>query len=152
MSDAGADADHDADQDPGLAARPDQVEDASYRAGAAARRAVLGDTHVDGSLASADEFSSDFQDFLTRHAWGAVWTRPGLDWRTRSCITLALLAGLGRAEELPLHVRGALNNGLTREEIKEVLLHTAVYAGVPAANTAFAVARRTLAEIDGEPS
>jgi 4-carboxymuconolactone decarboxylase len=122
--------------------------DDTYAAGMAMRRAVLGDAHVDRSIAGSDDLTRDFQEFLTRYAWGAVWTREGLGRRERSLITLALLAGLGRAEELPLHVRGALNNGLTREEITEVLLHTAVYAGVPAANTAFAVARRTLAELD----
>ena len=115
-------------------------------AGMAVRRAVLGDAHVDRATAAADDFTGDFQDFITRYAWGEIWARPGLDRRTRSFITLALLAGLGRAEELPLHVRGALNNGLTRDEIKETLLQVAVYAGVPAANTAFAVARRTLDE------
>ena len=112
------------------------------------RREVLGDDHVDRAEASATDFTADFQDFITRYAWEEIWARPGLGRRERSLITLALLAGLGRSEELPLHVRGALNNGLTREEIKEVLLHTAVYAGVPAANTAFAVARKTLAELD----
>jgi 4-carboxymuconolactone decarboxylase len=122
--------------------------DDTYTAGMAMRRAVLGDAHVDRSIAGSDDFTRDFQEFLTRYAWGAVWTREGLGRRDRSLITLALLAGLGRAEELPLHVRGALKNGLSREEITEVLLHTAVYAGVPAANTAFAVARRALAELD----
>lgn len=122
--------------------------DDTYAEGMAMRRAVLGDAHVDRSLAATDDFTRDFQEFITRYAWGAVWTRDGLGRRERSLITLALLAGLGRAEELPLHVRGAVNNGVSREEIKEVLLHTAVYAGVPASNTAFAVARRTLEELD----
>lgn len=120
------------------------------RAGMAVRRAVLGDAHVDRAMAKANAFTADFQDFITRYAWGEVWSRPGLDRRTRSFLTLALLAGLGRAEELPLHVRGALRNGLSPDEIKETLLHVAVYAGVPAANTAFAVADRTLAELDAE--
>ncbi len=123
----------------------------SYDEGMRVRRAVLGDAHVDAAIERTTEFTADFQDFITRYAWGEVWTREGLGRRERSLITLALLAGLGRSEELPLHVRGALNNGLTRDEIKEVLLHTAVYAGVPAANTAFAVARRTLDELDAEP-
>lgn len=114
------------------------------------RRAVLGDAHVDAAIARTGAFTADFQDFITRYAWGEIWTRDGLGRRERSLITLALLAGLGRSEELPLHVRGALNNGLTIEEIKEVLLHTAVYAGVPAANTAFAVAGRTLEELNTE--
>ncbi len=116
-------------------------------AGLAVRRAVLGDAHVDRSLASADAFTADFQEFITRYAWGGVWTREGLDRRTRSCVTLAVLTALRCTEELPLHVRGALNNGLSPAEIAEVLLHTAVYAGVPAANAAFAVARQTLAEL-----
>lgn len=120
-----------------------------HRDGLAVRRAVLGDAHVDRSLAGADDFTADFQALVTRYAWGSVWARDGLSRRDRSLITLALLAGLGRDGELPLHVRGALANGLSRDEIKEVLLHTAVYAGVPAANTAFAVARRTLDGLDG---
>jgi 4-carboxymuconolactone decarboxylase len=120
-------------------------------AGLAVRRAVLGEEHVARSLAAADDFTADFQEFLTRYAWGGVWTRDGLDRRTRSCITLAVLTALHCTQELPLHVRGALNNGLTPEEIKEVLLHTAVYAGVPAANSAFAVARQTLDELGPGP-
>ena len=120
----------------------------TYDEGMAVRRAVLGDAHVDAANSRTDAFTADFQDFITRYAWGEIWTREGLGRRERSLITVALLAGLGRTEELPLHVRGALNNGLTVDEIKEVLLHTAVYAGVPAANTAFAVARQTLADLD----
>lgn len=127
-----------------------RTPDELYEAGMTVRRQVLGDAWVDRATANANEFTADFQEFITRYAWGAVWTRDGLDRRTRSFITLALLAGLGRAEELPLHVRGALNNGLTPEEIKETLLHTAIYAGVPAANTAFAVAKDTLATIAAE--
>ena len=121
-----------------------------HEAGTAVRRAVLGDAWVDRARATANEFTEDFQAFSTRYAWGEIWSRPGLDRRTRSFVTLALLAGLGRADELPLHVRGALNNGLTTDEIKETLLQVAVYAGVPAANTAFAVARRTLDDIAAE--
>jgi len=120
----------------------------AFGRGDATRRAVLGDAHVDRSDAARTAFNAPFSDFITRYAWGDIWTRPGLDRRTRSFITLALLAGLGRTEELPLHVRGARNNGLSDAEIAEVLLHTAVYAGVPAANSAFAVARRTLEEMD----
>jgi 4-carboxymuconolactone decarboxylase len=121
-----------------------------YEAGMKARREVLGDEHVDRALAGATEFSTPFQDFITRYAWGAVWTREGLDRRTRSCITLAVLAALGHEQELALHVRAARRNGLSEEEISEVLLHTAVYAGVPAANAAYAVAQRVLAE-DSKP-
>jgi 4-carboxymuconolactone decarboxylase len=113
-------------------------------AGMEARRAVLGDEHVDRSIARTTQFTADFQDFITRYAWGDVWTRPGLDRRARSMITLTALTSLGREGELELHIRGALRNGLTREEIAEVLLHTAIYAGVPAANAAFAVAQRVL--------
>jgi len=116
-----------------------------HERGMAVRRAVLGDAHVD--RAAADPFTADFQQFVTEHVWGALWTRPGLTRRERSIATLALLAGLGRAAELPLHVRGALNNGLTVEEIREVLLHTAGYAGAPAAHSAFDAAARTLAEL-----
>lgn len=122
-------------------------DDPLFDAGTAVRRAVLGDAHVDRSVTSATAFTRDFQDYLTRHVWGAVWTRPGLTRRERSIVTLSVLSALARAEEITLHVRGALNNGLTAEEISEVLLHTAAYAGAPAANTAFAAARRTLEQI-----
>jgi 4-carboxymuconolactone decarboxylase len=110
------------------------------------RREVLGDEHVDRAREAAGEFAAPFQDFITEYAWGGVWARPGLDRRTRSCITLALLAALGAEEELALHVRAARRNGVTGEEIREVLLQTAIYAGVPRANRAFAVAQRVLEE------
>ena len=110
------------------------------------RREVLGDAHVDGAIGRTTEFTADFQDLITRYAWGEIWSRPGLDRRTRSCITLTALVALGRDEELAMHVRAALRNGLTPDEIKEVLLHSAVYCGVPAANSAFAIAQRVLAE------
>ena len=122
--------------------------DAIRAAGMRVRRAVLGDAHVDRAQAAATPLTADFQDFITRYAWGEVWTRPGLDRRSRSMITLAALTALGREGELELHLRGALRNGLSEAEIAEVLLHTAVYAGVPAANAAFAVARRVLSESD----
>jgi 4-carboxymuconolactone decarboxylase len=114
--------------------------------GMAVRRAVLGDAHVDAAQARADEFTADFQDFITRYAWGEIWARPGLDRRVRSCITLALLAGLRAENEVAMHVRAALRNGLTPDEIKEVLLQVAVYAGVPAANSAFAIAQEVIRE------
>jgi 4-carboxymuconolactone decarboxylase len=117
-----------------------------YADGMAVRRAVLGDEHVDRAVARTDEFTADFQSLITRYAWGEIWTRDGLDRRTRSCITLAVLAALHCEDELAMHVRAALRNGLSRDEIKEVLLQVAVYAGVPAANRAFAVAQRVLAE------
>jgi 3-oxoadipate enol-lactonase/4-carboxymuconolactone decarboxylase len=117
-----------------------------HAAGMAVRRAVLGDEHVDRAVARTTSFTAAFQDFITRYAWGEVWTRPGLSRRTRSCITLTALVARGHQEELAAHVRAALRNGLTPEEIQEVLLQTAVYCGVPAANAAFAVADRVLRE------
>ena len=110
------------------------------------RRAVLGDAHVDRATGAATEFTRDYQDLITRYAWGEIWTRPGLDRRTRSCITLTALVANGQLEELAMHVRAARRNGLTAEEIKEVLLQCAIYCGVPAANAAFAVAARVLEE------
>jgi 4-carboxymuconolactone decarboxylase/3-oxoadipate enol-lactonase/4-carboxymuconolactone decarboxylase len=111
------------------------------------RREVLGDEHVDRAIERTTEHTADFQDFITRYAWGEIWTRPGLDRRTRSCITLTALVALGRLEELELHIGAARRNGLTPEEIKEVLLQCAVYCGVPAANSAFAVFQRVLDDV-----
>ena len=125
--------------------------DAAYREGMRVRREVLGDAHVDRSIARTTEFTAPFQEHITRAVWGSVWTRPELDRRTRSLITLAALTSLQCHDELALHVRAAVHNGLTAREIGEVLLHTGVYAGVPAANSAFAVAQRVLAEM-GEPA
>ncbi|MEO3823962.1 4-carboxymuconolactone decarboxylase [Actinomadura sp. B10D3] len=110
------------------------------------RREVLGDAHVDRAEARKDGFTADFQDMITRYAWGEIWTRPGLDRKTRSCITLTAMVAGGHLEELAMHVRAALRNDLTPDEIKEVLLQTAIYCGVPAANSAFAVAQRVLTE------
>lgn len=115
-----------------------------FEDGMRVRREVLGDAHVDAALEGASDFTRPFQEFITRYAWGSVWTRDGLDRRTRSAITLAVLTALGREHELALHVRAARTNGLTPEEIGEILLHTAVYAGVPAANRAFAIAQQVL--------
>ncbi|MCX5330342.1 MULTISPECIES: 4-carboxymuconolactone decarboxylase [unclassified Streptomyces] len=117
-----------------------------YDAGIKVRREVLGDAHVDRALAQADEFSGDFQEFVTRYAWGEIWDRPGLDRRSRSCVTLTALVAGGHLEELGFHVRAALRNGLTPVEIKEVLLQAAVYCGVPAANSAFKVAQQVIRE------
>ncbi|GLZ48622.1 4-carboxymuconolactone decarboxylase [Actinomycetospora sp. NBRC 106375] len=114
------------------------------------RRAVLGDEHVDRAVAATDDVTADFQDFITRYAWGGIWTRPGLPRRDRSIVTLSVLAALHHDGELGLHVRAARRNGLTRQEIQEVLLQVGVYAGVPAANRAFAVAQRVLAELGEE--
>jgi 4-carboxymuconolactone decarboxylase len=122
--------------------------DPAHERGMQVRREVLGDEHVDAAISRATGFTSDFQDLITRYAWGEIWSRPGLDRRTRSCITLMALLALGRLEELELHVRAALRNGLSEDEIKEVILHGAIYCGVPAANSAFAVAQRVLAEHD----
>jgi 4-carboxymuconolactone decarboxylase len=122
------------------------MSDPVHEAGMKVRREVLGDAHVDRAVESTTEFTAPFQELITRYAWGSVWARDGLDRRTRSSITLALLAALGREGELAMHVRAARRNGLSAEEISEVLLHTAVYAGVPAANAAFAIAQRVLAD------
>ena len=110
------------------------------------RREVLGDEHVDGAIERTTPFTREFQELITRYAWGEIWARPGLDRRTRSCITITALIALGRDEELAMHVRAARRNGLTADELKEVLLQAAIYCGVPAANSAFAIAQRVLEE------
>ena len=122
------------------------MSDDTYDAGMKVRRDVLGDEHVDRAIETTTDFTAPFQDFITRYAWGSVWAREGLDRRTRSCITLAVLTALGRENEIAMHVRAARRNGLSADEISEVLLHTAVYAGVAAANAAFGIAQRVLAE------
>jgi 4-carboxymuconolactone decarboxylase len=118
----------------------------SYETGMRTRREILGDEQVDRATASAGSFGAPFQEFITRYAWGGPWSRPGLDRRTRSAITLAALVTLRAENEIGMHVRAGLRNGLTAEEISEILLHTCVYAGAPAANSAFAVAHRVLRE------
>ena len=123
------------------------MTDDRYERGMEVRREVLGDAHVDGAVERTTPFTEDFQDFITRYAWGEIWSRPGLDRRTRSIVTLTALVATGREHELEMHVHAALSNGLTPDEIGEVLLHCAVYCGVPAANGAFAIAQRV---IDGE--
>jgi 4-carboxymuconolactone decarboxylase len=123
-------------------------EDSAYDRGMRIRREILGDDYVDAAIGRTTEFTADFQDFITRYAWGEIWSRPGLDRRTRSCITLTALIALGRLDELEMHVRAAVRNGLTEREIGEVFLQSAVYCGVPAANSAFAVARRVLSDLD----
>jgi 4-carboxymuconolactone decarboxylase len=122
------------------------VSDDAYERGMRTRREVLGDDHVDEAIRSTTELNADFQSFITRYAWGEIWSRPGLDRKTRSCITLAALVALNRPDELEMHLRAALRNGLTADEIGEVLLHSAVYCGLPAANSAYAIARRVLTE------
>jgi len=120
------------------------MSDPIYDAGMTVRREVLGGDHVDRAVQRTTVFTAPFQDFITRYAWGSVWTRDGLDRRMRSAVTLSVLTALGRENEIEMHVRAALRNGLTAAEIGEVLLHTAVYAGVPAANAAFAIAQRVI--------
>jgi 4-carboxymuconolactone decarboxylase len=119
-----------------------------HKQGMSARRAVLGDAHVDRAEKSRNAFNSDFQDLITRYAWGEIWSRPGLPRETRSLLTLALMVALNRPDELRMHLRAALNVGVTRDQIREVLLHTAIYCGVPAANSAFHLAEEVFAEMD----
>lgn len=121
--------------------------DEIHARGMEVRRAVLGDAHVDRAIERTTSFTEDFQDLITRYAWGEIWSRPGLDRRTRSCITLTALIALGHQHELAMHVRAALRNGLTPDEIGEVILQSAIYCGVPAANSAFAIADDVLAEV-----
>ena len=124
----------------------------SHDEGMRVRREVLGDEHVDAAIERTTEFTADFQDLITRYAWGEIWARPGLDRRTRSCVTLTALVALGREHELAMHVRAALRNGLTPDEIGEVLLQCAVYCGVPAANSAFAIAQGVIESDEPDPS
>jgi 4-carboxymuconolactone decarboxylase len=125
-------------------------ENKRYQQGMKIRRAVLGDEHVDRAVAATTDFNRDFQDFITRSAWGEIWARPGLPRHTRSLLTLAMMVALNRSEEFRLHVKAAFNNGVTRDQIKEVLLHSAIYCGVPAANSAFHIAADVFREMDGE--
>jgi 4-carboxymuconolactone decarboxylase len=121
-----------------------------YEGGMEVRRAVLGDAHVDRSIAKRTEFNSEFQELITRYAWGEIWTRPGLPRHTRSLLTIGLMVALNRSDEFKLHVRAAFNNGVTRDEIREVLLHCAIYAGVPAANSAFHMAEEVFAQMQSQ--
>ena len=120
------------------------MANAKFEQGMEVRRDVLGNQHVDRAELNKDSFTEEFQELITNYAWGEIWTRPGLERKTRSCITLAMMVALNREDEFKLHVRAALNNGLTNDEIKEVILQTAIYAGVPAANSAFHWAQDTL--------
>jgi 4-carboxymuconolactone decarboxylase len=122
------------------------MTDARYDEGMRVRREVLGDDHVDRATASTTPFTEAFQEFIVQSAWGTIWNRPGLDRRTRSAVTLAVLTALRAENEIPMHVRAALRHGLSSDEIAEILLHTAVYAGIPAAGAAFALAQQTLAD------
>lgn len=123
------------------------MSNSAYDAGMAVRRDVLSPEHVERSMANADDFTRDFQEFITTYCWGEVWTREGLDRKSRSLINLAMLSALGRADEFKLHVKGAIRNGVSVDEIKEVLMQMAIYAGVPAAHTAFKQAREVLKEM-----
>jgi 4-carboxymuconolactone decarboxylase len=115
------------------------------------RRAVLGNAHVDRAEGKRNDFNGEFQDLITRHAWGEIWTRPGLPRHTRSLLTIGLMVALNRSDEFKLHVRAAFSNGVTRDEIKEVLLQCAIYAGIPAANSAFHMAEEVFAQMDAAP-
>ncbi len=119
-----------------------------YSSGLEVRRAVLGDAHVDRALTRSNAFNQEFQELITRYAWGEIWTRPGLPRHTRSLITVAMMVALNRPDEFRLHVRAAFNNGVTRDQIKEVLLQTAIYCGVPAANNAFHLVEEVFAQLD----
>ncbi len=121
-----------------------------FEQGMKVRRAVLGDAHVDRAEANKTSFDADFQQFITETAWGTVWSRPGLDRKTRHLLTIAMMAALGKEHELAMHIRATKNTGVTPEEVKEVLLQVAIYAGVPAANTAMAIAKRIYKELDEE--
>lgn len=126
------------------------TDEERYEAGMKVRREVLGDAHVDRAGEAITPFNEEFQNLITRYAWGEIWTRPGLDRKTRSCMTLSMMMALGRGEEFRMHVRAACNNGLTRNEIKEVILQAAIYCGVPAANAAFHDAAEVFAAMDAE--
>ena len=130
------------------AVQPDSTIQDLYDAGMVVRREVLGDAHVDRANAGKDSFTEDYQDMITRIAWGGIWTRPGLSRQMRSAVTLTALVAHGHWEELAMHIRAALNNGLSRDEIKEILLQTAIYCSVPSANSAFKTAQKVFAEID----
>jgi len=119
----------------------------TWRQGLQTRRKVLGDEYVDKAFRDADDLTADLQNYITEHAWGASWTRPGLDHRSRSMITVSMTIALNRPHELEIHLRGAIRNGLTRDELKEIMLHAAVYCGAPAALDAFRVARKVFAEM-----
>jgi 4-carboxymuconolactone decarboxylase len=126
-------------------------EDERYENGLTVRKAVLGDAHVERSLAKRNDFNSEFQALITRYAWGEIWTRPGLPRHTRSLLTIGLMVALNRTDEFKLHVRAAFNNGVTQDEIREVLLQCAIYAGVPAANSAFHQAEEVFAQMASTP-
>jgi 4-carboxymuconolactone decarboxylase len=135
-------------RDHALADREDDVNDDRYRRGKQVRESVLGPAHAAGTAKNRTPFNADFQDFLMEYAWGAIWARPGLDRKTRSMITIAMLVGMGKLDELRLHIRATRNTGVSRDEVKELLMHAAIYCGVPAAFGAFQVAAQTFDEMD----
>ena len=126
------------------------MSDETHERGMEVRRQVLGDEHVDEAIRATTELTADFQSFITRYAWGEIWTREGLSRHTRSLLTVGLMVALNRSDEFRLHVRAAFNNGVTRDEIREVLLHCAIYAGVPAANSAFHMAEEVFAQMESQ--
>lgn len=128
------------------------MSDDRFKKGMAVRKSVLGENHVERAEANKSDFDADFQRFITETAWGSVWARPGLDRKTRHLLTIAILATLGRHEELAMHIKATQNTGVTRDEVKEVLLQVAVYAGIPAANAAIAIAKKVYAQIDNQTS
>jgi len=128
------------------------MSDDRFKKGMAVRKSVLGEDHVERAEANKSEFDADFQRFITETAWGSVWARPGLDRKTRHLLTIAMMATLGKHEELAMHIKATQNTGVTRDEVKEVLLQVAIYAGIPAANTAVAIAKKVYAKIDNQTS
>jgi len=128
------------------------MSDDRFKKGMAVRKAVLGENHVERAEANKSEFDADFQRFITETAWGSVWARPGLERKTRHLLTIAIMATLGRHEELAMHIKATQNTGVTRDEVKEVLLQVAVYAGIPAANAAITIAKQIYAQIDNQSS
>ena len=128
------------------------MSDDQFKKGMAVRKSVLGEDHVERAEANKSEFDADFQRFITETAWGSVWARPGLDRKTRHLVTIAIIAALGRHEELTLHINATKNTGVTRDEVKEVFLQVAAYAGIPAANTSIAIAKKVYAQIDNQTS
>ena len=126
-------------------------EDERFEKGLEVRKAVLGNAHVERSLAKRNDFNGEFQSLITRYAWGEIWTRPGLPRHTRSLLTIGLMVALNRSDEFKLHIRAAFNNGVTKDEIREVLLQCAIYAGVPAANSAFHQAEEVFAQMESTP-
>lgn len=126
------------------------MDEDKFQRGMATRRSVLGDSHVERAEANKTSFDADFQNYIVESAWGSIWSRPGLDKKTRHLLTIAMLAALGKEHELALHIRATQNTGVTRDEVKEVLLQVGVYAGIPAANSAIVVAKRVFAEMDGD--